>query len=85
MPLSRRGRRRPHSTQQDFTPPYPPGQSPLEAAPVEIFNQIFCESGNLQFVQTSKTIYARLAYPSDSLVLDFFRCSDDGKRFSDSS
>jgi hypothetical protein len=86
MPLSRRRRRKPVSArpvQQQTTPLHPPGQSLLEKLPVEIFNQIFCESQNVEFVLTSKSIYARLAYPSEWLVVEFFQCYGDGKTFSD--
>lgn len=85
MPLSRRRRRKPaqlHSVREPATPPHPPGRSPLEELPVEIFDQIFCESQNIDFVLTSKTIFARLGYPSDSLVLAFFQCFKDGIAFS---
>jgi hypothetical protein len=84
MPLSRRRRRKRVSArpvQQQITPLYPPGQSPLEQLPIEIFNQILCETQNVEFVLTSKSIYARLGYPSDSLVVEFFRCYGDGKHF----
>jgi hypothetical protein len=75
MPLSTRGRRKPARARRQVikASAYPAGESALEQLPLEILTSIFIESQNLNFVRTSKTIFAKLGKsPSDWLILEFF-------------